>query len=184
MWFSSPEPEPRPRKVLFESRLMYTRSNGVEDDDQLATIDTESIEWPDKMWLVVGAISTLIVAWNDGLVLTTGLWLVGMIAYGQVVFPWLQHQARHGFLRIERLYVGVMLGWAIVAGPVAGAIIGPLAPFMTDTGCSSFVGGILGLLACPPFAAVEGVVIVGLVDVVVWLWTGKSLQSRWFDHGA
>jgi hypothetical protein len=144
----------------------------------------EPSAWPDKMWLVLGTISTIIVAWNDGLVLTTGLWLVGMLVYGQVVFPFLEHQARYGVLRIERLYVGVILGWAIVAGPVAGAIVGPLVPFMTGVDCTSFVGGIFALLVCPLFAALEGVVIVGIVDVIVWLWSGKSLQSRFFNHGA
>jgi hypothetical protein len=185
MWFSTtPKPALLPRNVALEIPVTYAYENRLDGLDPWPTSATKPIEWPDPMWLVLGAVSTLMVAWNDGLVLTTGLWLAVMLLYGQVISPWLHYQASYGFLRDVKFYLGVMLGWSIVAGPMAAAALGPLIPYMTGVDFPSYVGGIIGLIIFPPFAAVEGVVIVGMVDLAVWLWSGKSLHSRLPNHGA
>ncbi len=164
----------------WQGTVTHAHTNRLHAVKGKATYTTfeEPLVGGDFMWLVLGAISVMLVAWNDGLVPTTGWWLMGVFVFGQFVFPWLENRARYGFLRTENLYLGAMMGWAIVAGPMTAAVMGPLLPYTLGLDFPSYVGGLLAILFIPPFAAIQGVVIVGIVDLVVWLWSGKSLHSR------
>ena len=129
-------------------------------------------------WAVIAALSTMIVCLNDGLIFTTGLWLLGIVAFGQLALP-LVFRRVHDFVnRNENLYLGVVVGWGLVPGPVVGVIFGVLLPFIFKCGLSSFTGGVVGLVAGPCFAIIQGVIIVSMVDLIVWILTGTSLSKQ------
>jgi hypothetical protein len=130
------------------------------------------------VWAVIAALSTMIVCLNDGLIFTTGLWLLGIVVFGQLALPLLFRRA-HGFVNCnENLYLGVVVGWGLVPGPIVGVIFGVLLPFIYDCGLTSFSGGLVGLIVGPFFAVIEGLVLVAAVDLTVLIATGRSLSKR------
>ena len=130
------------------------------------------------VWAVIAALSTIVVWLNDGLVITTGLWLLGIVAFGQLAPPLVFRRADDFVNRNENLYLGVIFGWGLVPGPVVGVIFGVLLPFIHDCGLSSFAGGVVGLIVGPCFAVLQGLTIVSIIDVAVWIATGTSLSRK------
>ena len=119
------------------------------------------------------------VVWlNDGLVFTTGLWLLGNVAFGQLALPLVFRRADDFVNRNENLYLGVIFGWGLVPGPVVGVLFGVLLPFIYDCGLSSFAGGLVGLIVGPCFAVLQGLTIVFIIDVAMWIATGTSLSRK------
>jgi hypothetical protein len=130
------------------------------------------------VWAVIAALSTMVVWLNDGLVFTTGLWLLGIVAFGQIALPLVFRRAHNFVNHYENLYLGVIFGWGLVPGPLIGVFFGVLLPFIYDCGLSSFAGGLVGILIGPCFAVIQGLTIVSIIDVAVWITTGTSLSRR------
>lgn len=141
------------------------------DDRPFSTIER-------VMWALIAAVSTMIVCSNDGLTVTTALWLLGIVTFGQVALPLTFRRAHDLVNRNENLYLGVVVGWGLVPGPVVGVIFGVLLPSIYDCGLTSFAGGLVGLIVGPCFAIVQGLVIVSIVDLTIWIVTGTSLSKQ------
>lgn len=130
------------------------------------------------VWTLIAAFSTVVVWLSDGLVFIAGLWLLGIVAFGQLALPWIFRRAHDFVSRNDNLYVGVILGWGLVPGPLVGVLFGVLLPFIYDCGLGSFAGGLIGMIVGPCFAVFQGLTIVCIVDAAVWITTGTSASRK------
>jgi len=153
------------------ARLSPPRPTPEYDDRPFSTFER-------VMWALIAAVSTMIVCSNDGLIFTTALWLLGTVTFGQLALPLMFRRAHDLVNCNENLYLGVVVGWGLVPGPFIGVIFGVLLPLIYDCGLSSFAGGLVGLIVGPCFAIVQGLVIVSIVDLTMWIVTGTSLSKQ------
>jgi hypothetical protein len=129
-------------------------------------------------WAVVAIASSILVWLNDQLVLTSSIWLFGIVVFGQFVLPPI-FRSLHDYVNDHhRFWLAVVCGWGLVAGLPVGALLGVLIPYVNDCGISSLLGGTIGLLVGPICAAVQGLVIASIVNGIVWLATRKSLTQH------
>lgn len=128
-------------------------------------------------WVLMTAVSTLIVCVNDGLILTTALWFLGIVAFGQFILPLVFRRTHDLELLDENFYLGVIMGWGLAPGPLVGVLFGVLLPWVYDCGLSSFEGGLIGLVAGPCFTIIEGLIIASIVDVITWVVSGTRLSK-------
>ncbi len=134
-------------------------------------------------WLIIPALFSLIVYEHDRSLLITGLWLSGMLAFGQLLLP-LAFDVGHQLLkRCDNLYLGAALGWSLVPGPLIGVVFGTLIPWSKDCGFTPATGGLLGLIAGPCFAAVEGIAIVALFHLAIGIATKTGFMPSTAHHG-
>ncbi|HUG71579.1 MAG TPA: hypothetical protein VMM76_27800 [Pirellulaceae bacterium] len=132
------------------------------------------------MWSIIAVASTLFVWVNDGFVFSAVLWLLVIVGYSQFVLPTVFRFVHRLLEQDDLLYFGVLCGWGLVAGPYVGVTFGILLPFINELGLSSFAGGVIGLVVGPLFAATEGLLLVGLIDLITWVVTGKGL-AKWLS---
>lgn len=175
MWFSTPQKAPQPLKASRAVAVTLAHANRLLDVHQRAQ-QVDSGEQRFKRGIfVIGALSTLIVALNDGLVLTTGLWLVGMIVLGRSVFPFIEFLAQ----RVRNFYLAFAIGSSgCVVGLSTAVLFGPLHGMLTPGASSSFESGLFALAVFPPFTFSVGIILVGILDLASWLWTGQSFTGR------
>jgi hypothetical protein len=130
-----------------------------------------------KTWWLIAALTTLVVVLHDGLTVTTILWLPGISVFGQLVLPRLFRCTGEFLRHRENFYLGCVLGWGLVPGPAVGVVLGVLLPWVYESACTSFAGGLIGLLVGPCFAMIEGLVVATVFDLIFRAVTGKSLSK-------
>lgn len=127
-----------------------------------------------KDWITSGAIAAILVGILDRSLFHAIAYLMANIAVGLLVLPIVARQEQ----KPSRFLRDVALGWAFVPGPVVGQIGGALTPAFLDIPVSAFVAALIGMVAGPVFAAVEGLIVVSLFVVGYRLLTGTWLSFR------
>jgi hypothetical protein len=124
-----------------------------------------------RSWTALAVLSAGVILAKDG-PQNCVVWLLVMCLIIAVVMPRL-YRWGHAYLnRSKNMYLGVIIGWALVPGPLVGILFGTICPAVLDCGISSLFGGVIGLAVGPCFAVIEGLTIVCLVDGIYWLLTG------------
>ncbi len=154
--------------------------NSSEIDKPVAADDTEWNDGDRLAWIIVGVICAVIIAIVDGSPISAAIWLVMSLFRAYHGMPKARQMARRLSEKKRSFLLDVILGWALIPGPIVGSLFGTLSPILFDLPISSFSGGLLGLLAGPIFAALEGVIIASAFAFVWRIVTGVSLfdESR------
>jgi hypothetical protein len=126
-------------------------------------------------WSCCAAASALGIALIDGSLIEAVLWLGMSKALAWLCLPPIVRLAERGSGDPKRFWLDVALGWALVPGPVVGCLFGLVSAPLWGWP-SAFLGCLVWFLLGPLVAAVEGLVIGGLLVGVVFACTGKRLD--------
>jgi hypothetical protein len=126
------------------------------------------------LWGAVAVASMHVVWLNDRSPLAAILWLLGVLAFGQLLLPPVFRWVHDIVNQRKWFWLAVICGWGLVAGLPVGIMAGVLVPYLVPCGIPSWMGGIVGLIAGPVFAAVEGVTLASILCGGFWLATGKN----------
>jgi hypothetical protein len=128
------------------------------------------------LWSASGTVTGMGIGLLDRSVLLGVLWAAVSVAFGVLGIPRIARLAERLIATRRCFWRDVVLGWVLVPGPIAACFAGLLPPFLWDWPGSAFESCLLGLAVGPIFAAVEGLVIVCVLVVGIWAFTGKRLD--------
>lgn len=129
-----------------------------------------------RSWTALAVVSLIVVFANDG-ILNSAIWWLVIRFFATRIVPRIYQWGHARLDQSDGLYLGVILGWALVPGPLVGVLFGTILPAIYDCGLSSLAGGLIGLVLGPCFAVVQGLCIVGVIDGIFWLVTGHRIGN-------
>jgi len=129
-------------------------------------------------WSINGLLCGAIIAFADQSLFSAALWMAVSLWFGLIVLPELFRCAGKISQRRRSLWLAVVFGWALVPGPLVGSAFGALCPLLWEAPITALEGAIIGLFVGPILTPLEGLSIVAVVVVGVWLFTGKWLHAE------
>lgn len=135
--------------------------------------------WSDAaVWSLNGLCCGLVIGWVDQSPTSGVCWLAVCWAVGRVGLPALVRRAEQVSQRRRSFWLDVVLGWALIPGPLVGSAFGAVCPLLWQMHFTALQGAFMGLLVGPLLAPLEGLLFAALVVGAIWLATGERLDTE------
>ena len=165
------------RLVPAESHRDSSLSRFVETSHSSTPSVQASFDRFDRcLWAAIGLLTAAFVWAGDQSVSIAMTWFIGMVLLGQVVLPQL-HRFAGRWVSEERFWSSVAIGWGLSAGPPIGTVFGVLILWFEPVDWMCWQGRLLGLMVGPPFAAIQGLILAAVIEMIARCVFGLSIRN-------